>query len=115
MTSAPRCRASSSVWDSADSSRSLSWRVAAAIRGYRMILVMPEDLSVERAQTMKAYGAELVLTPGPEGMRGAVARAEAIGASSSPWSRFFLGSHAAKIVRHSPVPVLTVARGSLDT
>jgi S-sulfo-L-cysteine synthase (O-acetyl-L-serine-dependent) len=37
--------------------------MAAAIRGYRMLLVMPEDLSVERAQTMKAYGAELVLTP----------------------------------------------------
>ena len=37
--------------------------MAAAIRGYRMILIMPEDLSVERAQTMKAYGAELMLTP----------------------------------------------------
>jgi S-sulfo-L-cysteine synthase (O-acetyl-L-serine-dependent) len=37
--------------------------MAAAIRGYRMVLIMPEDLSVERAQTMKAYGAELVLTP----------------------------------------------------
>ena len=37
--------------------------MAAAIRGYRMVLIMPEDLSVERAQTMKAFGAELVLTP----------------------------------------------------
>jgi len=37
--------------------------MAAAIRGYRMLLIMPEDLSVERAQTMKAYGAELILTP----------------------------------------------------
>ncbi len=37
--------------------------MAAAIRGYRMLLVMPEDLSIERAQTMKAYGAELMLTP----------------------------------------------------
>jgi len=42
--------------------------MAAAIRGYRMILVMPEDLSVERAQTMKAFGAELVLTPRSGGM-----------------------------------------------
>ncbi len=42
--------------------------MAAAIRGYRMVLVMPEDLSVERAQTMKAYGAELVLTPRSGGM-----------------------------------------------
>ncbi|MBO9643426.1 MAG: pyridoxal-phosphate dependent enzyme, partial [Pseudacidovorax sp.] len=37
--------------------------MAAAIKGYRMVLIMPEDLSIERAQTMKAYGAELVLTP----------------------------------------------------
>ena len=42
--------------------------MVAAIRGYRMVLVMPEDLSVERAQTMKAYGAELILTPKSGGM-----------------------------------------------
>ncbi len=42
--------------------------MAAAIKGYRMVLVMPEDLSVERAQTMKAYGAELILTPKSGGM-----------------------------------------------
>ena len=42
--------------------------MAAAIRGYRMVLIMPEDLSVERAQTMKAYGAELLLTPKSGGM-----------------------------------------------
>ena len=42
--------------------------MAAAIRGYRMVLVMPEDLSIERAQTMKAFGAELILTPRSGGM-----------------------------------------------
>jgi S-sulfo-L-cysteine synthase (O-acetyl-L-serine-dependent) len=42
--------------------------MAAAIRGYRMVLIMPEDLSIERAQTMRAYGAELVLTPRSGGM-----------------------------------------------
>jgi cysteine synthase B len=42
--------------------------MAAAIRGYRMVLIMPEDLSIERAQTMKAFGAELVLTPKAGGM-----------------------------------------------
>jgi len=42
--------------------------MAAAIRGYRMLLIMPEDLSVERAQTMKAFGAEIVLTPKAGGM-----------------------------------------------
>jgi S-sulfo-L-cysteine synthase (O-acetyl-L-serine-dependent) len=42
--------------------------MAAAIRGYRMVLIMPEDLSIERAQTMKAFGAELLLTPHSGGM-----------------------------------------------
>ena len=42
--------------------------MAAAIKGYRMVLIMPEDLSIERAQTMKAYGAELILTPKAGGM-----------------------------------------------
>lgn len=42
--------------------------MAAAVRGYRMVLVMPEDLSIERAQTMKAFGAELILTPRSGGM-----------------------------------------------
>ena len=42
--------------------------MAAAIKGYRMILIMPEDLSIERVQTMKAYGAELILTPKSGGM-----------------------------------------------
>ena len=45
--------------------------MAAAIRGYRMLLIMPEDLSIERAQTMKAFGAELILTPRSGGMEGA--------------------------------------------
>src|SRR5674476_126778 len=42
--------------------------MAAAIRGYRMVLIMPEDLSIERAQTMKAFGAELILTPKSAGI-----------------------------------------------
>lgn len=50
----------------------------AAARGYRLIIVMPETMSVERRQLMKAYGAELVLTEGAGGMRAAIARAEAL-------------------------------------
>jgi cysteine synthase B len=45
--------------------------MAAAIKGYRMVLIMPEDLSIERAQTMKAFGAELILTPKSGGMESA--------------------------------------------
>ncbi len=52
----------------------------AAARGYRIIIVMPETMSVERRQLMKAYGAELVLTEGSKGMKGAIARADELAA-----------------------------------
>jgi cysteine synthase A len=54
----------------------------AAAKGYRIILTMPETMSVERRKLLRGYGAELVLTPGPEGMRGAIAQAQAIAAET---------------------------------
>ncbi|MBQ6945193.1 MAG: cysteine synthase A [Ruminococcus sp.] len=57
----------------------------AAARGYRIIIVMPETMSIERRQLMKAYGAELVLTEGAKGMKGAIAKAEEL-AKEIPYS-----------------------------
>ena len=53
---------------------------AAAAKGYRLVLVMPDTMSIERRNLLKAYGAELVLTPGSEGMGGAIRKAQELSA-----------------------------------
>ena len=54
--------------------------MVAAARGYKVLLTMPETMSIERRNLLRAYGAELVLTPGPQGMKGAIARATELNA-----------------------------------
>ena len=57
--------------------------MVSAVKGYRLILTMPETMSIERRNLLKAYGAELVLTPGNEGMKGAIKEAEELAAKTS--------------------------------
>ncbi|TCP52749.1 cysteine synthase [Tumebacillus sp. BK434] len=57
----------------------------AAAKGYRAVLVMPDTMSIERRNLLRAYGAELVLTPGAEGMKGAIAKAKALKEENPEW------------------------------
>src|SRR3978361_301021 len=70
-----------------------------AARGYKVVITMPETMSVERRSVIRAYGAEIVLTPGSEGMRGAVEKAQQIVAETpgSIWAEQFANEANAEI------------------
>jgi cysteine synthase len=72
---AGQLRAGSAIVEATSGNTGISLAMIAAVRGYRCMLVMPEDMSLERRYVLRAYGAEIVLTPAQEGMSGAVRRA----------------------------------------
>lgn len=73
-----RLREGSTIVEATSGNTGISLAMIAAVRGYRCVLVMPEDMSVARRHILESYGAEVVLTPAQEGMAGAVDRAERI-------------------------------------
>ncbi len=77
-----KLKSGATIVEASSGNTGISLAMICAVRGYRCVVVMPEDMSMERRQVLRAYGAEIVLTPSEAGMGGAVGRAEALAAST---------------------------------
>lgn len=112
-----RLRSDSIILEATSGNTGIGLAMAASVKGYRLVIVMPENMSEERKKIMRAYGAELVLTPGSEGMAGAVKRAQELAQSDPryfPIKQFENPANARSHEISTAVEILQQMEGKLD-
>lgn len=112
-----RLRSDSIILEATSGNTGIGLAMAASVKGYRLVIVMPENMSEERKKIMRAYGAELVLTPASEGMAGAVKRAQELAQSDSryfPIKQFENPANARSHEISTAVEILQQMEGKLD-